>query len=42
VDFNIRVVDHCKAHMRYAGAYKIQYADMYSNFFIIFELIIYF
>jgi hypothetical protein len=24
-------VDHCITHMRYAGAYAVQYADMYSK-----------
>jgi hypothetical protein len=30
----MHAVDHCIAHMRHAGAYAVQYADMYSKKFI--------
>jgi hypothetical protein len=30
----MRAVDHWIAHMRHAGAYAVQYADMYSKNFL--------
>jgi hypothetical protein len=30
----MRAVDHYMACMRYVGVYAVQYADMYSKFFL--------
>jgi hypothetical protein len=34
MNFNIHTVDHYIVHIRHAGTYTVQYADIYSNKFL--------